>query len=150
MKNLLKIIGTVILFDLAFYPLLYFVLLPNTDKYSVNLAILVIQVLSCVAIGLWCAHKNRDDPVNPKRAAYISIAAGCFGLYYYFLGSSLCITLMDLIWLGAAKEYYAPKYFIRIFLCENLFDRTTVMSYMCLIVAYQLGRIRFSRRTNTP
>lgn len=35
---------------------------------------------------------------------------------------------MDLIWLGAAKEYYAPKHFIRIFLSENLFDRTTVMS----------------------
>lgn len=149
MKNVLKLISTVILFELAYYPLLYFVLLPNTNKFSVNLAIVGIRILGCISIGLWFAHQYRNCPINTKKSVCFSIVAGCFGLYYLLI-SKIYITLTDLIWWGAQEEFYLPNHFIRIFLSENLFDQWSVMSYMCLFVAFQLGRIWFSRRNNTP
>lgn len=145
MRYKFKIFIAVVAFDLLLYPLLYFFLLPNTDKLGVNLSIACIRILGCFCIGLWGAYQNRAQSISPKKAIWISIVASLFALYYLF--SDLYISLIDLVWWGEANEFYQSSHFVRIFLSENLFDQWTVLSYVCLLVTLYIGQLYFSRRT---
>ena len=150
MKFAAKIVGAVFLLELLFYPLLYFfVLLPNTNNYSVNLLIASIRIIGCSAIGLLFAHHIRSQPINEKKALWISLVAGLFGIIYLF-STKLYVSLIDFVWWGAMDDtyYQLDIHPVRVFLSENL-DKCSIVSYMCLIVAFHLGRLWFSKKANS-
>lgn len=143
MKTCLKIIGVVFLLELFFFPLFYYVLWPNTNTLAGNWLLLAVRILSGLGIGLWFASRNRLSAVDAdcqKRAVLISAAALVFAVFYTF--SSLYAPLYDLFWYGAQTAGMNPfDHPVRLFLSENLFDQTAVASYMCLLIAFQFGRL---------
>ena len=157
MKTFLKIVRTVFLLDLLLFPLVFYLFyyilwdrLDYTGQYLGNLAEVLIRFFGCVGIGLWFAARDQlpaVDANSKKRAVLISTAAVLFGAVYLF--SDLYIPLYDLFWYGAAQGQYSTPYEhpIRLFFSQSLCDQMTVVSYMCLLVAFQLGRIRFSSKS---
>ncbi len=149
MKLVCKIAGTVFLFDLLFYPFLYFVLLPNTDLPMGTYSIYIIRIIACCCIGLEFASQTPLPPAdekNKRKAVLISGAALLFAAYYLFI-SSLDAVLSELIWYGARTFDMNPyDYPVRLFFIENLVEQDTVISYMCLIIVFQLRRLRLSEK----
>lgn len=153
MKTFFKIVRAVFLLDLLLFPLVFYLFygilfhrLNPTGQYLGNLAEVLVRFLGCVGIGLWFASRNPLPAVDARcriRAALISAAAVLFGIAW--LSTSWYGSLYDLFWYGASGPYDNPlAHPIRLFFSQNLCDQGTVVSYMCLLVAYQLGRLRFS------
>lgn len=148
MKVAIKIIGVVFLFELLFFPLFYHVLWPNVNTLTGNWILFYVRMVSGIGIGLWFASRNRlpaVDANSKKKAVLISAAALLFAAVYAF--ADLYIPPYDLCWYGVRcmEQYNLFDYPVRLFISENLIDPTTVASYMCLLCAYQLGRLPFSR-----
>lgn len=141
-----KIVGTVFLFDLIFYPFLYFFLLPNTGRFIVNLAIMLIRLIACCGIGFWFgARTPLENAADSKKPAIIAAAALIFGAVYFFV-PSLSIAFFELVWYGTRTIDWNPfNYPVRLFFSENLTDQITVISYMCLIAVYQMQIMLRSR-----
>lgn len=149
MKLIAKMVGATFLFDLILYLFLYpLVLLPNVDNYSVNLAILCIRVIGCSAIGFLFARRIRNQPINEKRCEWIALVAGLFGIYY-LLPTKCYIFVSNLVWWGAHDTFnQLDIHPIRSFLGVN-FDQGPVFSYMCLIVVFQLSRLRLAKKASS-
>lgn len=153
MKTFLKIVRAVFLLDLLLFPLVFYLFydilwdrLDTTGQYLGNLVEVLVRFFGCVGIGLWFAAQNRLPAVDgdsKKRAVLISAAAVVFGVFYLY--SDLYMPLYDMFWYGAQTWDLNPlEHPVRLFFSQNLCDQGTVFAYMCLVVAFQLGRIRFS------
>lgn len=146
-KCILEIAGVIFTYDLLFFPLLYYVLLPKNDQFLINLIISLSRVLICCGVGAWFSYKDRNKPVNTKKVVLILLISVLIAIYYCFSSSNLYAELMDLIWLGVAREeFYSLSYPVRIFVCENLFSQDTVFSYMCLVVVYQISQLLYAHK----
>lgn len=141
MKLYLKIVGAVFLFDLLFYPVLYFVLLPKTDTLAGNWAILGIRVAVCCAIGFWFGRRSqaaKAEAAGVKNALLIAAAALFFWILLFIWESHLT----DFVWYGVITEDFDPfAHPVRLFFFENLFERFAVSSYTCLVITFQMGRL---------
>lgn len=104
------------------------------------------RVLTCCAIGLCFAWWNRACPVNKKRSLLIAGAALLLGLYVCLMPVPLVWRLYDLVTGGVPFGAHFPSNPVRCFLGWTLFDQTAFFSHTCLIAAFQLGRLGFSRK----
>lgn len=112
----------------------------------------IFRILSCLAIGLFFAWRDRLNPVNKKTSLIISAAALALAWYPILFSTPLIWRLYDLIaWSG----YYIdvpvnlPPNPFRTFIAWTLCDQIAIFSHMFLIVFFQLGRLWFSRKKRT-
>lgn len=115
-----------------------------------NLASLLLRLFVCCAIGLFFAWRSKAQPADKKRALLTAGAALLLGLYVWLMPAPLIWRLYDLVTGGVPFDAYIPSNPIRWFLGFTLFDQTAFFSHTCLIAAFQLGRLRFSRSKTPP
>lgn len=144
-----KIFSVVVLCNLLYFPIYYFLLLPNDNQFWANAANSLIRLIGGCAIGIWAAYRYRADPVSPKKSIAIAVIAGLFGAYYVLLSFKLYIFLIDLVWYGIESGPHRMSYPIRIFICDSIFDKWAVAGHMCLIATYQIAKLFFARRRST-
>ena len=145
-KLVLWMLAAVCIFDLLIYPLDMFVW--NLDALY-TFMVFELRIVVCTAIGLWFARQDRFRPVNRKRSLLISFAVLSFAVYYLFFPAPEPFNwLFDQICGGYNFEtgYNIPAHPLRMWIAQCLYDSYTVFSHMCLIAAFQLGRLWFSRK----
>ena len=150
MKTFFKIVRAVFLLDLLLFPLVFYLFqgilwdrLNPTGQYLGHLAEVLIRFFGCVGIGLWFASRNPLPVVDARcriRAVLISAAAVLFGVFW--LSTKWYGFFYDLFWYSVQGPYLNPlAHPVRLFFGQNLCDQLIVISYICLLVAFQLGRV---------
>ena len=119
-------------------------------SYAFNLAGLLLRLSVCCAIGLCFAWRSKARLADKKRALLIAGAALLLGLYVWLMPAPLVWRLYDLVTGGVPFGAHFPSNPVRWFLGFTLFDQTAFFSHTCLIAAFQLGRLRFSRSKTPP
>lgn len=119
-------------------------------SYAFNLTGLLLRLCVCCAIGLCFAWRSKARPADKKRSLLIAGAALLLGLYVRLMPVPLVWRLYDLVTGGVPFGAYIPSNPIRWFLGWTLFDQTAFFSHTCLVAAFQLGRLRFSRSKTPP
>ena len=107
----------------------------------------LLRVLAACAIGLCLAWHDRRWPAKRRASLLIAAAALLLGLYVLLMPAPLLWRLYDLVaWTGGRGfEDVFPSNPLRAFFAWTLFEEYAFFSHMCLIAAFQLGRLRFSR-----
>ena len=113
----------------------------------------LLRWLGCFLIGLFFAWKDRQTDLNRKASRLIALAAFALGLYAVVLPGPWLWRLYDFVaYLGArpSPDMLEPANNpISLFFAWTLFDEYAFISHCLLIAAFQLGRLRFSRKA-TP
>lgn len=112
---------------------------------------MLARLLTCCAIGLVFAWQDRRRPVKKRAALLTAAAALALGLWPHLLPAPLLWRLYDLIvWTGRPDpEALFPPSSLRTFLGWTLCDEYAILAHACLIACFQLGRLRFSRRSSS-
>lgn len=111
----------------------------------------IFRILSCFAIGLCFAWRDRLSPVSKKTSLQITAAALILALYVLLFRPQILWRLYDFIaWYGLAtpEAMYPPNAF-RAFIGWTLCDDLALACHMGLIVIFQLSRLWFSRKKRT-
>lgn len=108
----------------------------------------LFRIFACLTIGLFFAWHDRFYPVNRRASLLISGVALTFGLYPIFFSTPLIWRLYDWIaWSGVSDPMVnLPPNSLRTFIAWTLCDQCAIFAHMCLISAFQLGRLWFSRK----
>lgn len=144
---MLRIVFVTVLFDLLFYPVDFYFFEGFQDAFYTLIAF-ELRVIVCICIGLWFGRRDRFHSASTKRSVLISAAAlvvGTYCLLFYmpdFMG-----VLFDWISGGYDLEsgYNIPAHPLRMCIAQNLYDSYVFFSHMCLVAAFQLSRLFFSR-----
>lgn len=140
-----KMLAAVLLCDLA----LFFV---DTSWFNFvggfgpSLFAFLLRLSVCCILGLWFARRDQARPVNRRRSRLIAAAALLLGLYVCLMPVPLVWRLYDLVTGGVPFGAHFSSNPVRWFLGWTLFDQTAFLSHACLVAAFQLGRLRFSRK----
>ena len=106
--------------------------------------------LGCFLIGLFFAWRDRSANFNRKISRLIAIAAFVLGLYAFLLPGPWLWRLYDFVaYIGAgpSPDILEPaKNPVSLFFAWTLFDEGAFISHCLLVAAFQLGRLRFSRK----
>ena len=106
--------------------------------------------LGCFLIGLFFAWRDRSADFNRKISRLIALAAFALGLYAALLPGPWLWRLYDFVaYIGAgpSPDILEPaKNPVSLFFAWTLFDEGAFISHCLLIAAFQLGRLRFSRK----
>lgn len=139
-----KMLAVVLLCDLAlfFVDISWFSL---SGAFGPSLFAFLLRLSVCCILGLWFARWDQARPVNRRRALLTAGAALLLGLYVCLMPVPLVWRLYDLVTGGVPFDAYFPSNPLRWFLGWTLFDQTAFLSHACLVAAFQLGRLRFSR-----
>lgn len=107
----------------------------------------VFRVLSCCAVGLFFAWRDRLSPANRKTSLLIAAAALALALYPILFSTPVLWRLYDLI---VRYRVYPDAVFpynpVRTFIGWTLCDELAFTCHMGLISVFQLSRLGFSRR----
>lgn len=110
----------------------------------------VLRWLGGLLIGLFFAWRDREVNLNRKISHLIALAALAAGLYKYLFQPPLFWRLYDFIaYLGTGpspNSSWPAVNSISLFFAWTLFDDYAFTSHCLLITAFQLGRLRFSRK----
>ena len=149
LKLVLQMLAAVFVCDLAlfFVDISWFNL---AGGFGPSLFAFLLRLSVCCILGLWFARRDRVRPVNRRRSRLIAVAALLLGLYVWLMPVPLVWWLYDLVTGGVPFDAYFPSNPVRWFLGFTLFDQTAFFSHTCLIAAFQLGRLRFSRSKTPP
>lgn len=140
----IKMLAVVLLCDLAlfFVDISWFNL---SGAFGPSLFAFLLRLSVCCILGLWFARWDQARPVNRRHSRLIAVAALLLGLYVCLMPVPLVWRLYDLVTGGVPFDAYFPSNPLRWFLGWTLFDQTALLSHACLVAAFQLGRLRFSR-----
>lgn len=144
-----KMLAAVLLCDLAlfFVDISWFSL---SGGFGPSLFAFLLRLSVCCILGVWFARWDQARPVNRRRSRLIAVAALALGLYVCLMPVPLVWRLYDLVTGGVPFDAYFPSNPLRWFLGWTLFDQTAFLSHACLVAAFQLGRLRFSRSKTPP
>ena len=148
----LQMLGVVFYFDLLMF---WVELASNFDRsgfiFLSNYFSPLSRWLGCCLIGLFFAWRDRAADLNRKTSRLIGLAAFALGLYVFLLPGPWLWRLYDFVaYLGAGPSPDAlepAKNPVSFFFAWTLFEEGTFISHCLLISAFQLGRLRFSRKT---
>lgn len=145
---ILRIVFVTALFDLLFYPVDFDFFEGFQDAFYTLIAF-ELRIIVCLCIGLWFGHRDRSYSASTKRSVLISAAAlavGTYCLLFYMPG--FMNVLFDWISGGYDLEsgYNLPAHLLRMCIAQNLCDSYIFFSHMCLVAAFQLSRLFFSKK----
>lgn len=149
----LQILRVVFLFDF----LIFWMEMASGADHSgfFNMAYFIsplLRWLGCFLIGLFFAWKDRHTDLNRKASRFIALAAFALGLCATVLPGPWLWRLYDFVaYLGArpsADMLEPANNPISLFFAWTLFDEYAFISHCLLIAAFQLGRLRFSRKND--
>lgn len=145
LKLVLQMLAAVFVCDLAlfFVDISWFNL---AGGFGPSLFAFLLRLSVCCILGLWFARRDRARPVNRRHSRLIAVAALLLGLYVCLMPVPLVWRLYDLVTGGVPFDAYFPSNPVRWFLGWTLFDETAFFSHTCLVAAFQLGRLGFSRK----
>lgn len=148
----LQILGALFFFDLLMFWVEMASGLDRSGFLSVsNYCSPLLRWLGCFLIGLFFAWQDRAVNLNRKVSLLTALAAFALGLYVTLMSSPLLWRLYDFVvhlgtgpstdimWQRAANP-------VSLFFAWTLFDDYAFTSHCLLIAAFQLGRLRFSRK----
>lgn len=146
-KLVLKILAVLLPLDLLFFFM-------DISWYSVENSFgfasfsMLARILTCCAIGLVFAWLDRRSPFSKRASLLIAAAALVLALYPILFSTPLLWRLYDLIVWSGYKSFEAniPPNSLRTFIGWTLFDEYAILSHMLLVLFFQLGRLRFSRK----
>lgn len=112
----------------------------------------LFRLLTCCIIGLCFGWLDRRRAGDKKISLLIAAAALLLGLYVLFMPTPLLWKIYDWItWYpGRTFDSFFPDNPIRWFIGWTLCESFSVSSHMLLIIAFQLGRLWFSRKRTSP
>ncbi len=144
----LRLLGTVLLFDLLMFLLQFY--LANLNGTPEALCQL-LRLSGCCLIGLVFAWQTRTRPVNRQAALLIGGAAALLGLYVLLVPVPILWRLYDrLAWIGTSLDAMMtagrPANPVFFFLGWTLADQCAFSSHMLLLSLFQLGRLLFARK----
>lgn len=106
----------------------------------------IFRILSCCAIGLFFAWRDRLNPVSQKTSLLIAAAALALALYPILFSTPILWRLYDFI---VRDHLYPDAVFpynpVRTFIGWTLCDELAFTCHMGLIAVFQLSRLGFSR-----
>lgn len=113
----------------------------------------VFRWLGCFLIGLFFAWRDRSTDLNRSISRLIALAAFALGLYAFLLPGPWLWRLYDfVVYLGAGPDTDVMRQpatnSVTLFFAWTLFDEGAFISHCLLIAAFQLGRLRFSRKAS--
>lgn len=113
----------------------------------------VFRWLGCFLIGLFFAWRDRSTDLNRRISRLIVLAAFALGLYAFLLPSPWLWRLYDFAaYFGAGPDtdvmWQPATNSVTLFFAWTLFDEGAFTSHCLLITAFQLGRLRFSRKAS--
>lgn len=108
------------------------------------------RFLTCCAVGLLFAWLDRHSPVNRRISLLIGGAALFLALYVLLMPTPLLWQLYSFIGGGSTPWDVPLPNPVRLFAAWTLCDSYAFFSHACLIAAFQLGRLRFSRSKTRP
>lgn len=148
-KLMLQMLAAVSVCDLAlfFVDISWFNL---AGGFGPSLFAFLLRLSVCCILGVWFARRDRARPVNRRHSLLIAVAALLLGLYVLLMPVPLIWRLYDLVTGGVPFDAYVPSNPVRWFLGSTLFDQYAFFSHACLVVVFQLGRLRFSRSKTPP
>lgn len=149
LKLVLQMLAAVFVCDLAlfFVDISWFNL---SGAFGPSLFAFLLRLSVCCILGVWFARRDQARPVNRRRSRLIAAAALLLGLYVCLMPVPLVWRLYDLVTGGVPFGAYVPPNPVRWFLGWTLFDQYALFSHACLVAAFQLGRLRFSRSKTRP
>lgn len=149
LKPALQMLAAVFVCDLAlfFVDISWFSL---SGGFGPSLFAFLLRLSVCCILGAWFARRDRARPVNRRRSRLIAVAALLLGLYVLLMPVPLVWRLYDLVTGGVPFDAYVPSNPVRWFLGWTLFDQYAFFSHACLVVVFQLARLRFSRSKTPP
>lgn len=108
----------------------------------------IFRILSCCAIGLCFAWLDRAWPARKRTSLLIAAAALVLAVYPIMFPTPLLWKLYDWIaWSGLHTfEAAFPPNPVRTCVAWTLCDEIAILSHGCLVICFQLGRLRFSGR----
>lgn len=141
-----RLLAAIFLFDVLMFLLEFYLSNLNNMSSAINQ---LIRILGCCLIGL--AFARWYQTVDRRASLITGLAALAVGLYAFLLPVPLFWRLYDWVaWIGSplkALEAGLPSNPVFFFLGWSLFDECAFGSHMCLIAAFQLGRLWFSGST---
>lgn len=141
---------TIILFTSIFFVDLFAFAIDRFNGTVFSLISFAFRILGCCLIGLKFTQLSNGRSLNRKASLLICGIVLTLGLCYLFLsGPSIQLFwLFDHIWPGTGYEdiYDFSIHPLRVFISESLLGQQAVFSYMCLIVTFQLSRLRRARK----
>ena len=148
----LHILGTVFVFDLLMFWVEMASGFGDNGFFSIYIFLSpVFRWLGSFLIGLFFAWKDRSTDSNRKLLRLIALAALALGLYVFLLPGPWLWRLYDFVaYLGAGPDtdvmWQPATNSVTLFFAWTLFDEGAFTSHCLLIAAFQLGRLRFSRK----
>lgn len=148
----LQILGVLLVFDSLMFWVEMASGLDRSGFLSIdNFFSPVSRWMGALLIGLFFAWRDRSTDLNRKISRLIALAALAAGLYTALLPGPWLWRLYDFVaYLGAgpSPDILKPaKNSVSLFFAWTLFDEGALISHCMLIAAFQLGRLRFSRRS---
>lgn len=150
-RTWLQILGVVFVFDLLMFWMEMASGFDHSGFFNMTYFISpILRWLGCLLIGLFFAWKDRPADLNRKTSRLIALAAFALGLYVALMPGPWLWRLYDFVaYLGAgpSPDILEPaRNPVSLFLAWTLFDEYAFISHCLLIVVFQLGRLRFSRK----